>query len=307
MPSIERVSNLSRDEFAAGFDWTDTPVVIEGGASAFKACSLWSPEYLTNRVGSVVVDYKLSASHCHPNFHAPTLGEMFARERGTLGELIQRITTGPASERARRLFTGDERYLLRRRDGLSQLDPELGVLLDDVLVPPLFDPERLYTVWGWLSGAGVRTWLHYDNNGCHNLNAQLTGTKQCALYPPDALAAVEPFAFGGPNPAYNCSAIDVEAAQLPAALASLDAFEATLVPGDLLFIPCYWLHTFRHLGDFNTNVNFWWKPERPRYSQVAARQALLNAAAALKLDAKPGSTHAELLTQLDRALLAGTG
>jgi len=25
-----------------------------------------------------------------------------------------------------------------------------------------------------LSGRGVRTWLHYDNNGCHNLNAQIT-------------------------------------------------------------------------------------------------------------------------------------
>ena len=50
---------------------------------------------------------------------------------------------------------------------------------------------------------GVRTWLHYDNNGCHNLNAQICGHKRCWLYAPDQLQRMHPFLLGSGNPAHN--------------------------------------------------------------------------------------------------------
>src|SRR6185503_19431673 len=89
------------------------------------------------------------------------------------------------------------------------IDPELAPLWDDVGLSELVPEEQLYTVWAWFSGRGVRTGLHYDNNGCHNLNAQIAGTKECLLIPPGELAKLSMFPFGGNNPAYNCSRIDV--------------------------------------------------------------------------------------------------
>lgn len=306
MIAVERVSNLSPADFAARFERPEQPVVLVGGAASMRATRLWSTDYLEQRWGSLPLEYKLSRSHQHPDFHAASLAEMFARERGTLGSLLNAVTVGPSEERARRLFTGDERFLLQRRDGQTRIDPELAPLLDDVETPAFVPTEQLYTIWAWFSGKGVRTWLHYDNNGCHNLNAQLRGSKSCRLYPPEHLAHLAPFPLGGPNPAYNCSAIDVEARELPSAFEALPAFEARIEAGDLLFIPAYWFHTFRHEGDFNANVNFWWKPERPRQSPVAARQSFLDAVARAAIGAKPGAPAAELLRALDAQLVGAS-
>lgn len=273
-------------------------MVIEGGARHFRAVSSWSPAYLKQRFGNVVVPYKHSSSHLHPNFHEAALAQVFARGEAPLAELLDFVTTAPLAERSSRLFTGDERFLLQRRDGQIRRDAELAGLLDDVELPRYVPDDRLYTIWGWISGAGVRTWLHYDNNYCHNFNAQLTGHKRCVLYRPEDLRALDPFLLGGKNPAHNCSRLDVEARELPERFRELQSFDAEVTAGDLLFIPAFWFHTFLHVGEFNTNVNFWWRPERLRHSPVAARQVFLDAAKAAGLDRR-GGEHAEALQALD--------
>jgi hypothetical protein len=227
---------------------------------------------------------------------------MFARGRSSFADFLRRIGTGPDAERARLLFTGDEQFLLRRRDGVTVRSPLLEPLLDDIEFPRFFPEERLYTVWSWFSGRGVRTWLHYDNNACHNLNAQVCGHKLCWLYAPDELARLHPFPLGGPNPAHNCSQIDVEAPQpeFEADFRALQPWRAELQAGDLLFIPAWWFHTFRHAGEFNANVNFWWQPARPSWNPVAARQSLLDAATRAALLKDPAA--APTLRALDAAL-----
>ncbi len=303
MIPVERVWDLTPADFEARFEQPELPVVLAGAAAKMAAAERWSPDYLKQKWGALGLDYKLSRSHQHPDFHAPSLGEMFARERGTLGSLIDAVTTGPPEARARRLFTGDERFLLQRRDGQTRVDPELGALLEDVETPEFVPRDQLYTIWAWFSGKGVRTWLHYDNNGCHNLNAQLRGSKSCRLYAPEHLAQLAPFPLGGPNPAHNCSELDVEATELPPGFATLPGYEARIEAGDLLFIPAYWFHTFRHEGEFNANVNFWWKPARPRHNPVAARQAFLDAVTRAGIATKPGSPGAELLRAIDAQLV----
>jgi len=301
MTAVSRVpASIEIEEFRERFELPEVPVVIEGGGRQCPAVGNWSPSYLKGKVGHVVVPYKKSSNHQHPNFHAPSLGEMFARAESTLSELVDFVTSAPVEERAKRLFTGDERFLLQRRDGRIRRDAELAPLLDDVPLPRFVPEEQLYTIWGWISGAGVRTWLHYDNNYCHNLNAQLTGKKRCSLYRPADLYALDPFPLGGPNPAHNCSRIDVESNSQAEAFRALEAFEAEIVAGDLLFIPACWFHTFVHLGEFNTNVNFWWRPARLAHTPVVARQAFLDAAKVAGLDAK-NAEHATVLQALDRA------
>ncbi len=272
MPELARVSIRDAREFVERFEEPELPVVLEGAIREWPAVRRWSAEYLKRKLGHVDVHYKLSATHQHPNFHAPTLKEMFARGRSTFAEFVELVTKG--DEPSRTLFTGDEQFLIRRRDGETTVNPDLAPLLEDLETPALVPIDRLYTVWSWFSGRGVRTWLHYDNNGCHNLNAQLTGRKHCALYPPSELARLHPFPLGGPNPAHNCSQIDVEAVdERFANFRELDPWEGEIVAGDLLFIPAWWFHTFLHVGGFNSNVNFWWKPLLARPNSVAERQA----------------------------------
>jgi lysine-specific demethylase 8 len=293
---VERTAALDPRALALRLEREDRPLLISGATEHWPALATWSVEYLAAQLGHIQVEYKHSTGNAHPDFRQHTPARMFAREKASFGEFLRRISSGPESERARCLFTGDERFLLRRRSGETTIDPELAPLLDAVVVPEFFSEQRLHTVWAWFSGRGVRTWLHYDNNGCHNLNAQVSGSKRCWLYPPEELARLHPFLLGGSNPAHNCSAIDVEAPQLALAadLQAAACWHAELRAGDLLFIPAWWFHTFLHLGEFNSNVNFWWKPTPPRWNVVAARQALLDAVVEAQLNVRDPAVAATL-------------
>ena len=254
MALIDRIEPSRLADFVA----RETPCVVEGGARSWRAMQ-WSPGSLNERIGDLAIRCKLSRSHVHPDFSAGSLKEMFATEATTFRALFASFA-GP--EPARRLFTGDEQFLLRVREGLTTVHEPLRPLLDDVAIPEVAR-ERLYTIWAWFSGRGVHTGLHYDNNGCHNLNAQLAGRKRCVLFPPSALDRMGLFPIGGANPAVNCSSLSA----IPAG-----GLEATLEHGDLLFIPAWWFHAFWHLGSFNANVNFWWKPDSPTENPVSRRQ-----------------------------------
>jgi lysine-specific demethylase 8 len=305
---VERVGRLAPDEFASRFELADLPCVLVGGANSWRATRSWTAAYLKEKVGGVEVKFKVSTSHAHPDFHQATLDKMFSLGKGRFGDFLDEVTAGPPGDRSKRLFTGDEQFLIQRRQGKTTVNEELRVLLDDVEVPSLVPGDRLYTVWGWFSGSGVRTWLHYDNNGCHNFNAQITGTKRCLLFAPSELSRMAPYPLGGSNPAYNCSQIDIEQPDLEKfpEFRGTPCFEATLEPGDLLFIPAWWFHTFEHLGELNSNVNFWWKPAKPVMNEVAARQMLVDIAATAKAKLAGATTTAELLEILDRTAVGKT-
>ncbi len=263
---ISRISAADRAAFA-GHVARDEPCVIAGGAVEWPATMTWSIAALAERIGDLAIRCKVSSTSTHPNFGAPSLKDMFATEATTVRALFASFT-GP--EPARRLFTGDEQFVLRVRDGVTAIHEPFRTLLDDAPVPDVIPRDRLYTVWAWFSGRGVHTGLHYDNNGCHNLNAQLAGRKRCVLYPPAALAEMELFPIGGANPALNCSRLDLANEPVPPG-----GFETTLETGDLLFIPAWWFHAFWHLGDFNANMNYWWKPEVAIANPVSERQATI--------------------------------
>lgn len=240
--------------------------MIAGGARDWPAIG-WSSASLTEKLGDLVIRCKRSASHVHPNFRAATIPEMFAVEATTFRALFAAIAAGDAT----RLFTGDEQFVLRVRDGETTVYEPFRALLEDVVIPEVARPS-LYTIWAWFSGKGVHTWLHYDNNGCHNLNAQLAGEKTCVLYPPSELDRMALFPPGGANPAVNCSSLDLDADGAPPG-----GLTGRLEAGDLLFIPAWWFHAFDHHGAFNANVNFWWKPARPMENPVSRRQEAIDA------------------------------
>jgi lysine-specific demethylase 8 len=270
---VLRVSN-EPEAFLDASEDLSRPVIISGALEKWPAYQSWSPENIAERLGARTFFFKRSSCNAHPDFRATSLAQMFAREQLSFREFFSRISEGPLAERCRYLFTGDEHFLFRVREGVSQLNPELAELWPDVRIPEGVPTERLYSVWAWFSGPGVHTWLHYDNNGCHNLNAQLRGRKRCVLFEPRELPNLAFFPQGGSNPALNCSQIDLEAPDLARfpEFAQARALEAQLEAGELLFIPANYAHAFWHQGEFNSNVNFWWKPEAELSDPIAQRE-----------------------------------
>ncbi len=297
--SIERIAPLARVEFEQRFADRDVPVVIEGCTEAWPARARWSPDELGRRFAGVPIRHKVSRSHLHPDFDAADPAIAFATRETTFDAFLAALA-GP--DAARWLFTGDEEPLLRVRPGRPrETHARLAALLDDVVLPPYFDTAALHTIWAWFSAAGVRTWLHYDNNACHNLNAQIRGAKRCWLFPPRSLAGFYPFELDARLPAHNCSKVNVEApdpARFPE-FGGAECLEGELREGDLLFIPAFWFHTFLHTGAFNANVNFWWRPASLALHPVSQRwlwlKTLASALAGRASDG-PGPTPADLAT-----------
>lgn len=278
---VPRVTNPTPEVFWRDYVATRTPVVLTGTAAAAAFPARWDAASVAAALGEREFHFKRSDTNAHPNFRATTLGAMFAREQMTFRAFFDRLASAPEDERSRCIFTGDEHYVARQRDGAWIVNPDLEPLWGSVVIPPFVPEQRLSSAWAWFSGSGVRTWLHYDNNGCHNLNVQLHGQKRCSLFAPESLAELACFEPGDAVPAYNCSKLDVDAPDVRARLRAIPQFEATLETGDLLFIPAHWLHTFWHSGTYNANVNFWWKPETHEYpmvddNAVARRERQLN-------------------------------
>jgi hypothetical protein len=305
---VERVGPLSRGEFEERFAHPERPAIIAGAIEHWPARRRWSPELLGRRLGSARVRCKISQRQVHPDFDAADPGETFATRELSFAEFLQSLA-GPGG--ASWFMTGEEDPLLRIRPGQPRrVSSVLGTLLDDVAPPALFDPERLYTVWSWFSAAGLRSWLHYDNNGCHNLNAQVRGSKRFWLFPPHELDCFYPFELEGEPPAHNCSRVDVECPdpeRFPR-FAQARCLEGELREGELLFLPAFWFHTFLHTGSFNANVNFWWRPESLRLNPVSQRWAWLRALGAALGEPSPdcaGPARADLdkLSPESRALL----
>lgn len=257
-----RKGRLSVQEFHRLRSELDEPFIIEGALDDWPAFRLWDPPYLKELLGDGTVRYKYSPHGVHPNFFASELGEMFATKEGSFSEYLDLITVGPKEQRTHYFFTGDEQFLYRVRDGKSELNELLAPLWKDVREPEYLPEGKLYSVWSWFSAQGMRSWLHYDNNDCHNLNAQIRGSKKCWLLSPKEEKKIALFPKDGPNPAHNCSQIDIfhpDPTKFPQ-FEEAEAIEAEILEGDLFYLPANWSHAFEHQGALNVNVNFWFQP-----------------------------------------------
>ncbi|XP_014772373.1 hypoxia-inducible factor 1-alpha inhibitor [Octopus bimaculoides] len=120
--------------------------------------------------------------------------------------------------------------------------------------------------WGPLSSnlllvgmAGNITPVHYDEQ--QNFFAQLRGVKRCLLFAPDQFKSLYPFPVYHPHD--RQSQVNLENPNLekfPKVL-ELKGFEATLHPGDVLYIPIYWWHQIESLPQkgVTISINFWYK------------------------------------------------
>ncbi len=122
-------------------------------------------------------------------------------------------------------------------------------------------------------GKDACSWLHYDGGGGANLNAQVTGKKKVYLFDPDQAKRLYMFYALNGEP-YNFSQVNFlepNPGKFPLYDSSC-ALVGDLEPGDIIYIPPYWLHAFEHIGDLNINVNFWWEVKKVKLNPLSARE-----------------------------------
>ena len=142
----------------------------------------------------------------------------------------------------------------------NKFNDKIKAILPDFDLPFLFDEKNLIKAGLWVSPKKIVSWLHYDGNGLHNLNAQVRGQKKVRLFSPQETWRYYIYLYSK-SPYFNFSQINILNPNLSKFPHFENAcyYEGILEEGDLLYIPAYWLHTFEHLDDININLNFWWK------------------------------------------------
>jgi Cupin-like domain len=293
LPRIERISIA---ELESSYLEPQKPCIIAGLAK-WPASELWDRVYLRNVFGNTVVSASHSANHIHPDLtHAPapppTINLKFA-------DYIDLVWSGATA--AKNLLVIGDKIPIFSHQPIAM--GEVAPLKNDIELPEFIDRTRLWFVGVWLSAHGIESRLHYDANGCHNLNVQIRGSKRVIMCSPDQCELVYPYSrillpenygqFSQVNPFQP----DLERFPL---YSQSTRWTGTLQVGDALFVPSYWYHAFCHAGDVNINVNFWWVPERQFVNGITMREVFIAALSQCVRNGDDAGGFAAKLATLDR-------
>ncbi|WP_437828739.1 cupin-like domain-containing protein [Sorangium sp. So ce1153] len=241
---IPRRSGVSaaelRDVYVAG----NIPVILTDVVTRWPAFGRWTPAYLSETFGDVVVDVTTGRlSDPDYDMHAAR-----HTESTSLRDFVARIE-------AARTETNDF-YMVANNRVLERT--RLGALLNDVVLPDGYcAAQRLLGSSAlWLGPAGTVTPLHYDTSNI--LFGQVYGRKRYRM-----IAPFETSLFEGARAMY--AARDPEQGSMEPVLVK----DVVLEPGEALFIPVGWWHHVRALdasislgiNSFPFHNNFdWYRP-----------------------------------------------
>jgi hypothetical protein len=259
---IERAGGLTPDIFHQQYlTGIGKPVIVTDALHSWPALSRWSFEFFKARYGSDRVAPRTWSGPDGMKFQklmtlADFIDYLNAPEEQAPGLWVDsgtlRPCTGPSTVSSCPL------YLPWR---VFAPHPEL---LDDIHLSPKFVedwlpflPEGFRTIMdvateyfssGVLLGPkNSQLGLHYDFLGSHAYLAQIVGRKRCVLFSPEDSDAL----YDGK--------VDVDAPEFDIfpLLQNATAYECTLEPGELLFIPFHWWHHVVGLEkSITVNYNF---------------------------------------------------
>lgn len=251
------------------------PVVLRGLAAHWPAVQAGrqGAEATVAYLKSMGPTRPVSAIAAHPDE-----GGRFFYNTDLTGMNFQR-GTGPLP-----LFLDD---LLRARDlerppalaVQSEIIPELlpAFTRDNRLDALVHVPPRI-----WIGNA-IRVAAHYDVK--ENVAVCMAGRRRFTLFPPGQIANLYPGPLEQTPAGTPVSMVDLAAPDLARyprfAAAAATALEATLEPGDAIYIPYCWWHAVQSLDAVNVLVNYWWS-EGQRPGMGGAYDALLHAILAIR-------------------------
>ncbi|STY31415.1 Uncharacterised protein [Legionella wadsworthii] len=254
---IERVNSLTPGKFHSHYVLQNNPVIIQDAVTFWRGYQLWSLDYFVKTIGDIKVRYYISQSNLYPDLRCiegDKLDPKAFLNEGTLAHFVALL-----KKKKNVFLAGDELSLFDKK----KYNQKLKILEQDFEVPILIDKNKIHSGGLWISPKNIVSWLHYDQNGCHNLNAQIKGTKDIFLFPPVDLQNYY-LNLSSDKKITNFSQIDIlnpDYIRFPL-FRNAAYLEGKLAEGDILFIPAYWLHSFKHLGGININLNFWWGEDK---------------------------------------------
>ncbi|KAI1278666.1 leucine carboxyl methyltransferase [Xylaria sp. FL0933] len=223
------------------------PVVIEG--SDLGACiDRWTAAYLTEKVSPQrkVVVHEASSSTMDFN------SKNFSYITKNFASFMKEVELG--GKQYLRALSEDH-----PSDLPANIERDFPGLSGDFQLPSELSFVRRNQFSSVLRISGrVNMWLHYDVMA--NVYCQITGSKKLLLFPPEDVSYLS-FAPGA-----SSSSIDVFSGLGTPALALTHPHEATLGPGDILFLPPLWLHATAPLTNFGVAVNVFFKNLETGYS-----------------------------------------
>ncbi|MBN8807846.1 MAG: cupin-like domain-containing protein [Sphingomonas sp.] len=254
---IAEITGIDRRRFDAEIRPAGQPVVLHGLAAE------WPAVRAARSGAEEAVAYLKRFSHAEP---------------------VAAIVGAPEIE-GRFFYTPDLTALNFTR-GQSPLDPFLDRLLRDrdaarpyamavqsipapQLLPGFIEENRIDIVADavtprlWLGNA-IRVAAHFDL--MENIGIVVAGRRRFTLFPPDQMAnlymgPIELTPAGTPVSLVDLAAPDLD--RFPRfAEAMAHAQEATLEPGDAIYIPYHWWHGVASLDPVNLFVNYWWNDAR---------------------------------------------
>ncbi|XP_012569801.1 lysine-specific demethylase JMJ31 isoform X2 [Cicer arietinum] len=271
------------NDFESLIEPKNVPAVLCGCTKTWKAFSLWNPrngglDYLQARVGSSVVEAMVSSSA--PVFY----GDLGSHQRVPLPF----STFIDLCKKRMHLQTQHQQNLDEDHSVVSQTNHEhdylsledvpeqiylaqvpimnsdrqeraqLGILREDIQMPPILGAKELSCINLWMNNAQARSSTHYDPH--HNLLCIVSGRKQVVLWPPSASPSLYPMPIYGE--ASNHSSVALENPDYsfyPRAECSMEfGQKVELEAGDALFIPEGWFHQVDS-DDLTIAINFWWR------------------------------------------------
>ncbi|MDN3723353.1 cupin-like domain-containing protein [Aequorivita sp. SDUM287046] len=228
---IERVRNISKEDFIKNYYRPQKPVLIEGLTENWAAFQKWNLDYIRERAGNQVVPlYNNEPTKGKQNSAAPAT-EM------KMADYIDLIKTAPTDLR---IFFYDLKVKLPEL--LKDFEyPDIGLKFFKRL-PVLF-----------FGGQGSKVLPHYDMDLADLVHFHFHGTKSVTLFSPKQTKLLYKIPFA----VHNLESIDFDKPDFEKfpALQYVQGLHTTMKHGDALYMPSGYWHYIKYLdGGFSMTL-----------------------------------------------------
>jgi len=220
--TVEKRPYVSREDFVQRYCIGNRPVVLTGVAADWPALQHWSPQFLKQKFGDVMVEIQTDRDS-DPDYERNKLQHQASISMSALVDRV--LASGPSND-----F-----YLTANNEALRR--PELAPLLNDIgSMPDVVDRSRLADASSfWFGPAGTITPLHHDT--IMLFHTQIVGRKRWRFISP--LQTPHVYNFTGVFSPIDLDNVDL--VRYPD-FAKATVLEVLVEPGETVFLPLGWWH-----------------------------------------------------------------
>ena len=236
---VARIDLPTEREFRERYFEPGTPVILTGAAAHWKGLEAWTLEGLSERIG----DREVQVRHYAGEHSVSSI----RFERASCSEYLAQLDEGLATDR-----------YLAQLDIPGQL-PELVPEMDSA---PFLGGDSIGP-YLWVGGGGHVEPLHHDFPA-DGLLVQVRGHKRAVLFGPDQHELLYPFSALSPFGLPYFARVNVDRPDLRrhTRFSRAEPWQASIAPGDALFLPAGWWHQVYIESEVAVSVSFGFRAPR---------------------------------------------